>query len=123
LNASLSPRTHPSEGRGHGPLRKTVAGPGDVNGDGYDDILIEAYAADYLGITNRGLTYLFFGNASGWQMNVSGANANASFVERIGRLVRMAGPRAGDVNGDGLNDIIIGAQYNSFSATYAVKPT
>ncbi|TET90180.1 MAG: hypothetical protein E3J35_07495, partial [Methanomassiliicoccales archaeon] len=46
----------------------SVAGAGDVNGDGYDDILIEAYLDDDGG-ASAGQTYLIFGKASGWAMD------------------------------------------------------
>ncbi len=90
----------------------SVAGAGDVNGDGYDDILIGAYGNDDGG-SDAGQTYLILGKASGWSMDVDLSNTDASFwgeksVDWAGRSV--AG--AGDVNGDGVDDILIGAFYS-----------
>jgi hypothetical protein len=87
----------------------SVDGAGDVNGDGYDDILIGAYGNDDGG-NSAGKTYLIFGKSSGWKINQSLSNANASFIGvEDGDSSGMSVAGAGDVNGDGYNDILIGA--------------
>ncbi|MCK5253040.1 MAG: FG-GAP repeat protein, partial [Thermoplasmata archaeon] len=90
----------------------SVASAGDVNGDGYDDILIGAYRNEDGG-TNAGQTYLIFGKPDGWSMDNDLSNADASFIgedenDRSG--ISVAG--TGDVNGDGYDDILIGAPRN-----------
>ena len=96
-----------------------IAGAGDVNADGFDDILIGAYKNDEMD-TEAGQTYLIFGKATGWSMDTDLDNADASFLgERGGDNAGFAVACAGDVNGDGYDDILIGALYNDDSHTDA----
>lgn len=92
---------------------------GDVNGDGYDDIIIGAINNDEAH-SNAGQVYLIFGKASGWAMDTSLGSSSASFFgeetdDQAGRHV--AG--AGDVNGDGYDDFVIGAPDNDEVASGA----
>ncbi len=79
----------------------TAAGVGDVNGDGYDDVIIGApYTA-----TNGGRAFVYDGSASGLP-----AAASATLKgEGGGGQFAIAVDRAGDVNGDGYDDIVVGA--------------
>ncbi len=84
----------------------SVAGAGDVNGDGYDDVLVGA--PDYEGFanpTNSGAAYLYLGSASGPGAAPADAFFGASAAEYLGYCVSTAG----DVNSDGLADVVIGA--------------
>ena len=92
----------------------SVSGAGDINGDGIDDLIIGAIIADPNGQDNAGESYVVFGNAGGFKANVelSELNGNNGFViagvnqgDRSGLSVS----DAGDVNGDGIDDVIIGA--------------
>jgi len=92
-----------------------VSSAGDVNGDGYDDIIIGAYQNDDGGI-NAGKAYLFYG---GSPMNYV---ADIIFTgeiayDRFGVSVS----KAGDVNCDGYDDVIIGASYNDDVTSNAGK--
>ncbi len=93
---------------------QSVSGAGDVNGDGYSDILIGAYRNDEgPGSDDNGQTYLVYGKSSGWSMDVSLSTADASFVgEAIDDYSGYSVSGSGDVNGDGYSDLLIGAYGN-----------
>ena len=86
---------------------------GDINGDGYDDIIIGAFAADLNG-HNSGSTYVVFGKESGFSrtMDLSELDGSDGFRingENAGDYSGDSVSSAGDFNGDGYDDIIIGA--------------
>ena len=94
---------------------RSVSSAGDVNGDGYDDVIIGAYRADLNG-NDSGSSYVVFGKASGFSASIDlstldGSNGfrldGANEGENSGRSISSAG----DINGDGYDDLIIGAQY------------
>ena len=94
----------------------TVAVPGDVNGDGFEDILIGTGVNDEAG-ANAGKAYLYLGRSSGWAMSTNLSGADASWRgEAAGDTAGIPLSPAGDVNGDSLADFMIGAQHNSDQA-------
>ncbi len=88
----------------------SVAGTGDVNGDGYADILIGA-PGDGDNYNNTGSTYVYFGSAAGLvTAPVRLVNPTADTGSGFGAAV---GP-AGDVNGDGYDDMLSAIDHGSF---------
>jgi|CXWL01.1.fsa_nt_gi hypothetical protein len=101
----------------------SVSTAGDVNGDGFDDLIVGAYRADPNG-TFSGSSYVVFGKASGFSapMNLSNLNGSNGFRldgEAAGDFSGYSVSTAGDVNGDGFDDVIVGApraNSNNFSS-------
>ncbi len=95
---------------GSGFLGFSVAG-GDVNGDGIDDLIMGVYGASPPGRAGAGITYIVYGDSNPLPtpMDLAGGVADmvilgAASSDQSGRSVA-----AGDVNGDGFEDIIVGA--------------
>jgi len=82
---------------------------GDVNGDGYADIIVGAYRYDN-SQQNEGAAFLWYGSASGLGENGTAANADwAAYSNQDSAEFGRAVGTAGDVNGDGYADVIVGA--------------
>jgi hypothetical protein len=102
----------------------SVSSAGDVNGDGFDDLIVGARLADPSGTATRtGASYVVFGKNNTNSVDLS---AIASGTSNLGFVITGASAgdnsggsvsSAGDVNGDGFDDLIVGAPYADTSGT------
>ncbi|MCB0968137.1 MAG: FG-GAP repeat protein, partial [Ilumatobacter sp.] len=109
-------------------LGRNVAGLGDVNGDGIDDLGIAVPDADPMGVDavrmeNAGEAFVLFGRETGFAASIGSTDLDGTEGFRL--IGGMAGDfagydidGAGDVNGDGIGDILVG----SFQATPGETP-
>ncbi len=83
----------------------SVATAGDVNADGYSDVVVGAYGNN----TDTGKAYLYLGGASGLATSASWTAVG----EATSNFFGMSVATAGDVNGDGYSDVVVGAYGNT----------
>ncbi len=89
----------------------SVSGAGDVNGDGLADLIVGATSADPGGVSSAGESYVVFGKANGAAVELSdvAAGTGGFVINGVGGHSGISVSGAGDVNGDGLADLIVGA--------------
>ena len=79
---------------------------GDVNNDGFDDIIVGAYS-HYAGGADAGRAYVFSGKTGDTLYIFTGEAAGDQFGYTVNS--------AGDINGDSYDDVIVGAPFNDES--------
>jgi hypothetical protein len=81
----------------------SVDGAGDVDGDGVPDVIVGAYVEDPGGSVDAGSAYVFSGQDGSLLLQL------ASPTQEVGGRFGSSVAGLGDVNGDGLADVIVGA--------------
>ncbi len=96
---------------------QSLSAAGDVNGDGYDDFIVNSFMNSDNG-TSAGAVYLIYG-----QENLLESASLATAVEFTGEAVGDYAGRSlaavGDINNDGYDDILVGADLNDATGTDA----
>jgi hypothetical protein len=92
---------------------QSVASAGDINGDGFADMILGT-----LDFSNSGKAYVIFGKAGGTRTNIDLAALAASdgFIiegDATGDMAGFSVSSAGDINGDGFADMIVGAPFGN----------
>jgi hypothetical protein len=93
----------------------SVSGAGDVNKDGIDDFIIGGYQFDPFSRADAGGAVVIFGKTSGWaDIDLSSFTSGTAgfwiWGAAAGDYAGWAVSGAGDVNGDGASDVIVGAR-------------
>ncbi|MCX5752115.1 MAG: FG-GAP-like repeat-containing protein [Candidatus Krumholzibacteria bacterium] len=83
---------------------RSVAGAGDVNKDGYDDVIVGGFM-DEDNLIDQGTAYVFLGSDTG----VVDTPCWTADDEQVDTGFGLSVAGAGDVNGDGYDDVIVGA--------------
>ncbi len=100
------------EGNASGDFTGSSVAAGDVNGDGIDDVIIGVRSADFSG-SNAGAAYVLFGKATRFDKVIAITSLTGKVGFRLDGAVADNGAgtavAAGDVNGDGIDDIMVGA--------------
>ncbi len=99
---------------------RSVSGTGDVNGDGFDDVIIGAWRANpggYGAVNDAGESYIVFGGpsvGSSGLIELTNLNGSDGFTfegVELSDQLGFAVAGAGDINGDGVDDMLISSRY------------
>ncbi len=105
----------PSDGATRDFFGYDLEAAGDLDGDGYQDVVVGAYGDDDA-VSDGGSAYLYYGSASGLdpatEQELLAPDGHQD--QHFGYAV--AG--AGDVNGDGYDDVVVGAPYDDAVVSY-----
>ena len=95
----------------------SVSAAGDVNADGFADLIVGAPRNDSDGSNDNGAAYVVFGKPNGGTVDLdqvaSGVGGFKILGEKTAGDAGTSVSAAGDVNGDGIADLFVGAPYDS----------
>ncbi|MCC6547514.1 FG-GAP repeat protein [Candidatus Sumerlaeota bacterium] len=96
----------------------SVSGAGDVNGDGLADVIVGARVADPAERNSAGESYVIFGKTTRADANINSLGTTGFRIQGavVGDQSGRSVSGAGDVNGDGLDDVVIGADQTTVSS-------
>ncbi|MGV9497692.1 FG-GAP-like repeat-containing protein [Streptomyces sp. NPDC003642] len=108
-----------------GDLFGSALSAGDVNGDGYADIAVGAWAEDIGSVEDAGSVTLLFGSADGltgtgaksWSQDTAGVPGSNETMDAFGMTVRLV-----DLDKNGKADLVTGAGYeNGYGAVTVLR--
>src|SRR4051812_6965544 len=91
---------------------QVVADAGDVNGDGLEDAVVGAPYVNPNGRRDAGTAYVVFGRSDGQSIDLAKLGTGGFRIDGARQLDHLgwSAAGAGDVNGDGLADVVVGAR-------------
>ena len=100
-----------------------VSAAGDVNNDGFDDIMFSSYFSDHT-LTNDGIIYIIYGSNTNITSpievdQIDGNNGIILYGEASGDNAGKSLSNAGDFNGDGIDDFIIAAPNSGTNGSFS----
>jgi hypothetical protein len=98
-----------------------VTSPGDLDGDGNEDLFISATSADVGGVaSNSGAVYMFLGGLSGGTITVGDADASWGGDDASASIgYSLSSP--GDLTGDGVDDVLVSGHLATPGESYLLS--